>query len=152
MESRRRDKLDASYITDLQIIQAASELGSSKSLTSSIESSSDMEASKLISYESITRPAPTVPSRMVLTPPRISQPKTALESKKRCLQPNNQHFNQLNRKISENVLRKNDQPSLFWIENPKNTPNKKIPEKQTEHSKFISVIIKRNDTVLNKLE
>ena len=42
MESRRRDKLDASYITDLKIVQGSSELGSST------EAESDMDASKLM--------------------------------------------------------------------------------------------------------
>ena len=55
MESRRRDKLDASYITDLKIIQDSSEIGSN-----TVES--DMDASKPMKYESITRPVPTVPS------------------------------------------------------------------------------------------
>ena len=142
MESRRRDKLDASYITDLKIIQDSSEIGSN-----AVES--DIDASKPMKYESITRPVPTVPSKMVLTPPRLTQPKIATESKKRCTQLPN--LDKLHKKMSEKVLRKDEPPSLFWIENHQNIDKsaKKITNKKTDYSKYISVTIKRNDTVLN---
>ena len=142
MESRRRDKLDASYITDLKIIQESSEIGSN-----TVES--DMDASKPMKYESITRPVPTVPSKMVLTPPRLTQPKIATESKKRCTQLPN--LDKLYKKMSEKVLRKDEPPSLFWIEYQRNLEKsaKKITNKKTDYSKYISVVIKRNDTVLN---
>lgn len=142
MESRRRDKLDASYITDLKIIQESSEIGSN-----TVES--DMDASKPMKYESITRPVPTVPSKMVLTPPRLTQPKIATESKKRCTQLPN--LDKLHKKMSEKVLRKDEPPSLFWIEYQRNLEKsaKKITNKKTDYSKYISVVIKRNDTVLN---
>ena len=143
MESRRRDKLDASYITDLKIIQDPSEIGSNI-----VES--DMDASKPLKYESITRPVPTVPSKMVLTPPRLIQPKIATDTKKRCPQqlPN---LDKLHKKMSEKVLRKNEPPSLFWIEYQRNLEKsaKNITNKKTDYSKYISVTIKRNDTVLN---
>ena len=42
MESRRRDKLDASYITDLKIVHDSNELGSCT------EAESDMDANKLM--------------------------------------------------------------------------------------------------------
>jgi len=140
VESRRRDKLDASYITDLKIIQESSEIGSN-----TVES--DMDAS--MKYESITRPVPTVPSKMVLTPPRLTQPKIATESKKRCTQLPN--LDKLYKKMSEKVLRKDEPPSLFWIEYQRNLEKsaKKITNKKTDYSKYISVVIKRNDTVLN---
>ena len=142
MESRRRDKLDASYITDLKIIQESSEIGSN-----TVES--DMDASKPMKYESITRPVPTVPSKMVLTPPRLTQPKIATESKKRCTHLRN--LDKLHKKMSEKVLRKDEPPSLFWIEYQRNLEKsaKKITNKKTDYSKYISVVIKRNDTVLN---
>ena len=145
MESRRRDKLDASYITDLKIVQGSSELGSNNIA----ESLSDMDASKPMKYESITRPVPTVPSKMVLTPPRLTQPKSAPETKKKCAQLPN--LDKLHRKMSEKVLRKDEPPSLFWIENHTNfeKSSKKITNKRTDYSKYISVTIKRNDTVLN---
>ena len=143
MESRRRDKLDASYITDLKIVQGSSEPGSNNIA----ESLSDMDAS--MKYESITRPVPTVPSKMVLTPPRLTQPKAKPETKKKCVQLPN--LDKLHRKMSEKVLRKDEPPSLFWIENHKNfeKSSKKITNKRTDYSKYISVTIKRNDTVLN---
>ena len=102
-----------------------------------------------MTYESITRPVPTVPSKMVLTPPRLTQPKTAPESKKRC--PQLPNLDKLHKKMSEKVLRKDEAPSLFWIENHQNFEKsaKKITNKKTDYSKYISVIIKRNDTVLN---
>ena len=143
MESRRRDKLDASYITDLKIIQDPSEIGSNI-----VES--DMDASKPLKYESITRPVPTVPSKMVLTPPRLIQPKIATETKKRCPQQL-QNLDRLHKKMSEKVLRKDEPPSLFWIEYQRNLEKsaKNITNKKTDYSKYISVTIKRNDTVLN---
>ena len=102
-----------------------------------------------MTYESITRPVPTVPSKMVLTPPRLTQSKTSPESKKRCTQLPN--LDKLHKKMSEKVLRKDEAPSLFWIENHQNFEKsaKKITNKKTDYSKYISVIIKRNDTVLN---
>ena len=53
--------------------------------------------------------------------------------------------------MSEKVLRKDEPPSLFWIENHQNVEKsaKKITYKKTDYSKYISVTIKRNDTVLN---
>ena len=150
MESRRRDKLDASYITDLKTVQC-----SSATRTTAAENSSDMEASKVMNYESITRPVPTVPSKMVLTPPRLPQPKTAPEMKKSYMHSNVRNLEKLPQKMAEKVSKKtiDDPPSLFWIENHKKfeKSNRKIAkcEKRTEHSKFISVIIKRKDTVLN---
>ena len=146
MESRRRDKLDASYITGLKIVQGSSELDSN---ITSTESLSDMDASKPMKYESITRPVPTVPSKMVLTPPRLTQPKAKPETKKKCVQLPN--LDKLHRKVSEKVLRKDEPPSLFWIENHTNfeKSSKKITNKRTDYSKYISVTIKRNDTVLN---
>ena len=148
MESRRRDKLDASYITDLKTVQCSS--ATNNLLT---ENSSEMEASKVMSYESITRPVPTVPSRMVLTPPRMPQPKPVPEMKKSY--SNVRNLEKLPQKLPEKHSKKSidEPPSLFWIENQKNfqKSNRKIVkcEKRTQHSKFISVIIKRKDTVLN---
>ena len=147
MESRRRDKLDASYITDLKTVQVSSV--TNNILTDSV----DMKASKLMNYESITRPVPTVPSRMVLTPPRMPQPKPVPEMKKSY--SNVRNLEKLPQKLPEKFSKKSidDPPSLFWIENHKKfeKSNRKIAkcEKRTEHSKFISVIIKRKDTVLN---
>ena len=123
MESRRRDKLDASYITDLKTVQC-----SSATRTTAAENSSDMEASKVMNYESITRPVPTVPSKMVLTPPRLPQPKTAPEMKKSQMQSNVQNLKKL--KMPEKISKKtiDDPPSLFWIENHKKSEksNRKI--------------------------
>ena len=128
MESRRRDKLDASCIDDLKFIPSRSSKFEEEEVPSELISS-EMNRNEPVKYESISKPVPTVPTRMVLVQPKqkIKQKSIVSESSakdKICVSFNG--FNPLEKlppksKESKKSTEKrskmvDDRPSLFWIE------------------------------------